>query len=99
MSMLPDALKNLRTPQELVDKLRDAVVNRRPDQPEKDWSDDLAEQARAQAVAAQVKAATAVRARSLPDFSDAEMVMDMIRRGYAVMKLPEGGGPPEVLKK
>lgn len=99
MSMLPDALKNLRTPQELVDKLRDAVVNRRPDQPEKDWSDDLAEQVRAQAVAAQIKAVTTGRARSLPDYSDAEMVMDMIRRGYAVMKLPEGGGPPEVLKK
>jgi hypothetical protein len=30
--------------------------------------------------------------------TDAEMVMEMIRRGYAVMKLPEDGGPPEVLR-
>ena len=31
--------------------------------------------------------------------SDADMVMEMIRRGYACMKLPEGGGPPEVFRK
>jgi len=36
---------------------------------------------------------------TLQDFSDSEMVMDMIRRGYAVMKLPDDGGPPGVLKK
>lgn len=30
--------------------------------------------------------------------SDAEMVMEMIRRGFAVMKLPEDGGPPEALR-
>lgn len=36
---------------------------------------------------------------SLTTYKDAELVMDMIRRGYAVMKLPEGGGPPDVLRK
>lgn len=30
--------------------------------------------------------------------SDAEMVMEMIRRGYAVMKLPADGGPPESMR-
>ncbi len=36
---------------------------------------------------------------SLTTYTDAEMVMDMIRRGYAVMKLPEGGGPPDMLRE
>lgn len=43
------------------------------------------------------RAATA-KTPSIADFSNAEMVMDMLRRGYAVMKLPEDGGPPEVLR-
>lgn len=34
----------------------------------------------------------------LHDYSDAELVMEMIRRGYAAMKLPGDGGPPEVLR-
>lgn len=36
--------------------------------------------------------------KTLVDFPDHEMVMEMIRRGYAVMKLPKDGGPPEVLR-
>ena len=35
--------------------------------------------------------------RSLATYSDAEMVMEMIGRGYAVMKTPQGG-TPETLK-
>lgn len=35
----------------------------------------------------------------LHDYSDAELVMEMIRRGYAAMKLPGDGGPPEVLRR
>lgn len=42
--------------------------------------------------------AKTVRVKGPADFSDAEMVMDMIRRGYAVMKLPADGGPPEALR-
>lgn len=30
--------------------------------------------------------------------TNAEMVMEMLRRGFAVMKLPEDGGPPEVFR-
>lgn len=36
--------------------------------------------------------------KDLVDYPDHEMVMEMIRRGYAVMKLPEDGGPPEALR-
>lgn len=36
--------------------------------------------------------------KTLADFGDAELVMEMIRRGYAAMKLPADGGPPEVLR-
>lgn len=44
-------------------------------------------------------AGTTVRAeKTLADFKDAELVMEMIRRGYAAMKLPSDGGPPEVLR-
>lgn len=39
------------------------------------------------------------REKTLADFGDAELVMEMIRRGYAAMKLPADGGPPEVLRK
>ena len=35
--------------------------------------------------------------RSLATYSDAEMIMEMIGRGYAVMKTPQGG-TPETLK-
>lgn len=35
--------------------------------------------------------------RSLSTYSDAEMIMEMIGRGYAVMKTPQGGAP-ETLK-
>lgn len=48
------------------------------------------------------QAATIQRApvqTSLSSYTDAELIMDMIRRGYAVMKLPEGGGPPDVLRE
>lgn len=38
------------------------------------------------------------RPKSLADYPDVEMVMDMLRRGYAVMKLPKDGGPPEVFR-
>lgn len=40
----------------------------------------------------------AIREKTLGDFSDAELVMEMIKRGYATMKLPKDGGPPEVLR-
>lgn len=30
--------------------------------------------------------------------TNAEMVMEMLRRGFAVMKLPDDGGPPEVFR-
>lgn len=36
--------------------------------------------------------------KTLADFSDADLVMEMIRRGYAAMKLPADGGPPETLR-
>ena len=39
-----------------------------------------------------------VAIKQLADYHDAEMVMEMIRRGYAVMKLPADGGPPESLR-
>lgn len=41
---------------------------------------------------------TVTREKTLTDFSDAEIIMEMIRRGYAAMKLPADGGVPEVLK-
>lgn len=34
----------------------------------------------------------------LDTYSDAQLVMHMIGRGYAVMKLPADGGSPEVLR-
>lgn len=37
----------------------------------------------------------------MPDvktFSNAELIHEMLERGFAVMKLPAAGGPPEVLK-
>lgn len=37
--------------------------------------------------------------KPIDEWTDAELIMEMIRRGYAAMKLPEAGGPPEVLKK
>ncbi len=36
--------------------------------------------------------------KTLSDFSDADLVMEMIKRGYAAMKLPKDGGPPETLR-
>lgn len=36
--------------------------------------------------------------KPIDEWTDAELIMEMIRRGYAAMKLPEAGGPPEVLK-
>jgi hypothetical protein len=39
-----------------------------------------------------------VQTKILSDYSNADLVMEMIRRGFAVMKLPEGGGPPEALR-
>lgn len=36
--------------------------------------------------------------QDVKEISDADMVMEMIRRGYAVMKLPADGGPPESLR-
>lgn len=39
-----------------------------------------------------------VQVKHLSDYTDAEMVMDMLRRGFAVMRLPEDGGPPEALR-
>ncbi len=41
---------------------------------------------------------TALPIKALTDYSDAELVMHMIERGYACMKLPKDGGPPEVLR-
>lgn len=35
---------------------------------------------------------------ALNDFAAPELVMEMIRRGFAVMKLPENGEPPEALQ-
>lgn len=36
--------------------------------------------------------------RPLGQYTNSELVMEMIRRGYAVMKLPKDGGPPETLR-
>ena len=36
--------------------------------------------------------------KALDEYTDADLIMEMIRRGYAAMKLPESGGPPEALK-
>lgn len=36
---------------------------------------------------------------ALDEYKDAELVMEMIRRGYAVLKCPEPGVPPETLAK
>jgi hypothetical protein len=41
---------------------------------------------------------TMLASKELTDYSDAELVMHMIGRGYACMKLPKDGGPPEVLR-
>lgn len=38
------------------------------------------------------------REKTLADFNDAELVMEMIRRGYAAMKLPEQGDASGVIK-
>lgn len=35
---------------------------------------------------------------TLDTFKTPELVMEMLKRGFAVMKLPEGGGPPETLR-
>lgn len=35
----------------------------------------------------------------LKKFSNAELVMEMLERGFAVMKLPADGGPPETLRR
>ena len=35
--------------------------------------------------------------KTVRDFSDAELIMEMIRRGYAAMKIPEGKDRPEAL--
>lgn len=34
----------------------------------------------------------------LAKFGDADLIMEMLKRGYAAMKLPSDGGPPEVLR-
>lgn len=55
----------------------------------------------ADALAYQQAAARTYRVRTtktVTDFSDAELIMELIRRGYAAMKLPSDGGPPEVLR-
>lgn len=39
-----------------------------------------------------------LREKTLADFNDAELVMEMIRRGYAAMKLPEQGDASGVIK-
>jgi hypothetical protein len=36
--------------------------------------------------------------KALADYSDAELVMHMIERGYACMKVPADGGPPKALR-
>lgn len=36
-------------------------------------------------------------ARALSEYKDAELVMEMLKRGFAVMPVP-GNGPPDVLK-
>lgn len=36
--------------------------------------------------------------KKLSDYSDADLIMEMISRGYAAMKLPRDGGPPKVLR-
>lgn len=46
----------------------------------------------------QVSPITAMRDKPLTAFTDAELIMDMLRRGYAVLKCPEPGEPPETLK-
>lgn len=35
---------------------------------------------------------------TIESFRDAELIMEMLKRGYACMKLPADGGPPEVLR-
>lgn len=37
--------------------------------------------------------------KTLADYSDADLVMEMMRRGYAAMKLPADGSAPEVLRR
>jgi hypothetical protein len=48
----------------------------------------------------QVKAQPRVKTseEKLAEFSDTELIMEMLRRGYAVLKCPEPGQPPEALK-
>ena len=36
--------------------------------------------------------------KPLDEIDNATLVMEMIKRGFAVMKLPENGEPPEALK-
>lgn len=36
--------------------------------------------------------------KPLTEYHDVDMIMEMLRRGYAVMKLPADGKPPEVLR-
>jgi hypothetical protein len=36
--------------------------------------------------------------KPISDFKTADMIMELLGRGYAVIKMPEGGGLPEVLK-
>lgn len=35
----------------------------------------------------------------LKKFSNSELIMEMLERGFAVMKLPADGGPPETLRR
>lgn len=42
--------------------------------------------------------AVAVTKDTIINIPDDVMIFEMVKRGFAVMKLPEAGGPPEVLK-
>lgn len=39
-----------------------------------------------------------VKTKTLDDFGTADLVMEMLKRGFAVMKMPEDGSLPETLK-
>ena len=56
------------------------------------WWDELAKMTQ------QVPVKPIVAHKPLSEISNADLVMEMLKRGFAVMKLPEDGGPPTALR-
>lgn len=59
---------------------------------EQTWIDEISKMTR------HIPVKPIIAHKPLAEISNADLVMEMLKRGFAVMKLPDDGGPPTALR-